>query len=438
MRFKHGLRYRVALAFALFGGLVSLLLAVGLYIASHDLEERLIDETLNSELQYYIARHERNPSSVLQTTATIRSYVRGPDIPAASLPVPLVALQPGTQHVDLEGTPYRAIVADRGGLRYYVLFSEVMLQRRERGFMAFLATGVVVMSVLAAAVGLWLTGRVIAPVTQLAERVRGLNPELRTEPLASFYPQDEVGELATSFDHYLERLQDFIERERAFTGDVSHELRTPLAIIAGAAEVLLGDPSLPDPARGRIKRIARACGEMTELTSALLGLAREAEGAMPPGGACSVEEVLRDVVDKLSVLLQNKPVSVELDIQARPQLQVEKAMLAIVLGNIVRNAFSYTERGRIRIQLASDSVCVEDTGSGIRPDEIKSVFQRYYRGSGSAGAGIGLSLVKRICDRYRWNVSLSSTEGSGTLIRLDFTPLVSNRHPDLLPDSRDG
>ncbi len=437
MRFKHGLRYRVALAFALFGGLVSLLLAVGLYIASHDLEERLIDQTLNSEMQDYIARHERNPTSIPQATATIRSYVRGPGSVAASLPPALASLRPGTQHVELKDTPYRAIVADRGNLRYYVLFSEVMLQRRERSFMAFLATGVVVMSVLAAAVGLWLTGRVIAPVTQLAERVRGLNPELRTEPLASFYPVDEVGELAASFDHYLERLQDFIERERAFTGDVSHELRTPLAIIAGAAEVLLGDPSLADSVRERIERIARASGEMTELTSALLGLARETEGAMPPGGACSVEEVLRDVVDKLSVLLQQKPVTVELDIQARPQLQVEKAMLAIVLGNIVRNAFSFTERGSIRIQLAADSICVEDTGSGIRPEEIKRVFQRYYRGSGSAGAGIGLSLVKRICDRYRWNVSLTSTEGSGTLIRLDFTPLVSNHNQDILPVSLD-
>ena len=243
----------------------------------------------------------------------------------------LQPLEPGYYHVVLEGTPYRALVSDLQDERFYVLYNEVQLQRRERGFVAFLATGVVVMSIIAAALGLWLTGRVIAPVTMLAHRVHGLNPERRGEPLASFYPQDEVGELAASFDHYLSRLQDFIERERAFTGDVSHELRTPLAVINGAAEVLLCEPDLSESARNRVKRIGRACSEMTELTSALLGLARESEGAMPPGGACDVEDVLRDVVDKLRVLLQTKPVTVELDIQARPQLEVERAMLAIQL-----------------------------------------------------------------------------------------------------------
>ncbi len=425
MRYKRGLRYRVALGFALLGGLVSLLLAVGLYIASHDLEQRLIDETLNSELQDYLARRIRNPSSLPQATATIRGYVRSSRISSPSLPEVLQPLEPGFYHVTLDGIPYRTIVSDQGGERVYVLYNEIQLQRRESGYVIFLATGVTVMTLLAAALGLWLTGRVIAPVTTLAQRVHGLNPERRGEPLASFYPQDEVGELAASFDHYLARLQDFIERERAFTGDVSHELRTPLAVINGAAEVLLGEPELSESARTRVSRIARACSEMTELTSALLGLARESEGAMPPGGACDVEEVLRDVVDKLRILLQTKPVTVVLDIQARPQLGVERAMLAIVLGNIVRNAFSYTDRGEIRIQLDASSVQVEDTGSGIQPDELQRVFQRYYRGSGSSGAGIGLSLVKRICDRYSWQVSLNSSAGSGTVIRLHFNPLPS-------------
>ena len=434
MRYKHGLRYRVALGFALFGGLVSLMLAVGLYIASHDLEQRLIDETLNAELQDYRARRERNPDSIPQATATIRGFVRSSsrDVPGP-LPSVLQLLEPGYYHVVLEGTPYRALVSDLQDERFYVLYNEVQLQRRERGFVAFLATGVVVMSIIAAALGLWLTGRVIAPVTMLAHRVHGLNPERRGEPLASFYPQDEVGELAASFDHYLSRLQDFIERERAFTGDVSHELRTPLAVINGAAEVLLCEPDLSESARNRVKRIGRACSEMTELTSALLGLARESEGAMPPGGACDVEDVLRDVVDKLRVLLQTKPVTVELDIQARPQLEVERAMLAIVLGNIVRNAFSYTEKGRIRIELNGSGVCVEDTGSGIRPEELQQVFQRYYRGSGSSGAGIGLSLVKRICDRYGWQVSLVSNAGSGTVICLQFKALGSAVAEDAEP-----
>ncbi len=395
------------------------MLAVGLFVASHDLEQRLIDETLHAELQDYINRRARNPASLPPNTTAIRGYVSDASV-TESVPDAIAALSLGMSHLQWQGSRYRTLVAEREHTRYFLLYDELQLDRREEVYVAFLAFGVTVMSLFAAVLGLWLTGRVISPVTTLARRVRGLQPEHRTEPLATYYPDDEVGELAASFDNYLERLQSFIERERAFTGDVSHELRTPLAIINGAGEVLLDDPDLGAAARTRVQRIVRAAGEMTELTSALLDLAREEEGVVVQGGLCDVETVLRDVVEKLRVLLQGKAVEVELEIAARPAIAAERAMLAIVLGNIVRNAFAYTDRGRIHVRLGAAELCVEDTGSGIRPEELGRVFQRYYRGSDSSGAGIGLSLVKRICDRQGWTVRLSSRVDTGTLICLQF------------------
>jgi signal transduction histidine kinase len=432
MRFIRSLRYRVALAFALFGGLVSLLLAMGLYIASHNLEERLVDESLTAELEDYIARRTRNSHSVPPATATVHGYVlrmvasgetgRGGDGDADGRAVPdaVRALEPGRHHLDLAGVPHRAAVADHGGNRFYLLYNIELLQRREQYFVAILAAGIIVMALISAAGGLWLAGRVIAPVGELAQRVRGLRPEDRPAPLVQDFGQDELGELAHAFDRYLERLRAFIDRERAFTSDVSHELRTPLAIIHGAAEVVLADETLPERLRERLMRVERAAQEMSELTSALLVMAREEETGARPSTPCDVSTALQDVVDKHRYLLKNKPLEVGIDVQARPSLAADRAVLAIVLGNLIRNAFSHTAGGRIDIRLDPDRVVVRDTGSGIRREELSRVFQRYYRGAGSAGTGIGLSLVKRICDRYGWDVRIASEEGCGTTVELVF------------------
>lgn len=420
MRFRRSLRYRVALAFALFGGLVSLLLATGLYIASHDLEARLIDESLTAELEDYSARRSRNPRSLPPATATVRGYVWSKSEPPAEIPPALLRLPPGRHDMALEGIPYHVAVADEGATRFYLLYNQTLLARREQHFVVFLAAAIIVMTVISAAGGLWLARHSISPVTELAQRVRGLKPEDWPTPLGADFPQDEVGELAQAFDRYLARLRAFIERERAFTADVSHELRTPMAVINGAAEVLLADESLPERARERMLRIERAAREMAELTAALLVMAREEQAAVQPRPLCEVDEVLQEAVEKHRYLLKNKPMEVEVDIEARPCLAVERPVLGMALGNLIRNAFSYTEGGRIQVRLHADRVVVEDTGAGIRPEELGHVFERHYRGTTSRGAGIGLSLVKRVCDRYGWQVQIESEPGRGTKVQLLF------------------
>jgi signal transduction histidine kinase len=421
MNFPRSLRYRVALAFALFGGLISLALGAGMYFASHDLGERLIDETLTAELEDYIARRARNPQSLPESTATIRGFVLGGNEAIADVPGPVRALLPGRHQLELDGRSYRAAVADRHGERYVILYNEERLKRRERAFIAFLAGGIVVASLVSAALGLWLAGRVISPVTDLARRMRGLRPEDHPPPLARDFAPDEVGELARDFDQYLNRLRDFIERERAFTSDVSHELRTPLAVINGAAEVLLSESDADPRTRERLLRISRAASEMAELTEALLLLAREEAAGAPVSVSCSVGEVVHDVVDKLKALYRAKPLSVEFELATEVTLPVDRALLAIVVGNLIRNAFSYTDQGSIVIRVDDRGVTVQDTGAGMDQAELKHIFERFYRGAGSDGAGIGLSLVKRICDRYGWRIDLSSTPGQGTLSRLRFS-----------------
>jgi signal transduction histidine kinase len=284
-----------------------------------------------------------------------------------------------------------------------------------------LGSGIILTTLIGAALGRWVTHRVISPVRQLAGRVMALSPEDGHRPLAGDYPQDEVGELALAFDRYVERIRGFIERERAFTADLSHELRTPLTVISGAAEVLLADSALAPAVRRRVERIQRAEKEMAEMIPALLALARESEqGASAP--SASVAEALGQEVDTNAHLLAGKPVEVQLQIDRDERLRVEPALLRSVLGNLIRNAFIYTQEGRILLRLDRRLLTIEDTGPGIPADEIERIFRRYYVAGDSHGSGIGLSLVKRICERYGWSIRLRSTPTIGTVIEVEFGP----------------
>jgi signal transduction histidine kinase len=95
-------------------------------------------------------------------------------------------------------------------------------------------------------------------------------------------------------------------------------------------------------------------------------------------------------------------------------LIVEIPLLEIVVGNLIRNALFNTKSGVVLVRLEATRLIVRDTGVGMRPEELARALERYYKGASSAGAGVGLSLVKRICDRYGWKISLESQEGRGT------------------------
>ncbi|HEX7972423.1 MAG TPA: HAMP domain-containing sensor histidine kinase [Thiobacillus sp.] len=420
MRFSRSLRFRVATAFAAIGGVISLVTAIGLYVGVRDAGERLIDETLNAEMQDYLSRRSRNPHSLPPATATLLGYVLPARQGEPAPPVPIAALRPGWHEIRLGTIFYRIAIADCGRSRCFLLYNETLFRQKQVSLGLYLAVFVVLMTLLSGGLALWLSERVIEPVKELARRVRDMRPDSHPETLSEDFPPDEVGELARTFEQTLNRLADFIDRERAFTADVSHELRTPIAVIRGAAEVLLADPNRSARDRQRIERIERGAADMADLSTALLSMARERddERREPVDVAALIEES----VDKHQHLLGSRPVEVSLEILARPRVAADANLLAIVVANLIRNSFTYTERGSVRIRLDEQGLSVADTGLGIPRAALEKVFQRLYKGAHSEGAGIGLSLAKKICDRYGWSIALDSEEGQGTRAVLRFHP----------------
>lgn len=418
MRFSRSLRFRVAAAFAAIGGIISLLMAIGLYVGAQDAGRRLIDETLSAEMQDYLSRRSRNPHSLPPAAATLLGYVQPAERGEPAPPTAIATLPEGMHEIRLGEVFYRVAIVEHGGNRYFLLYNETLFRQKQANLILYLALFVGLMTLFSGGLALWLAERVIEPVKELARRVHDVRPDAHLERLADDFPHDEVGELAQAFEQTLNRLADFIERERAFTADVSHELRTPIAVIRGAAEVLLADETRPEKDRQRIERIERGAADMADLSTALLAMARERddERREPVDLAALIEES----VDKHRHLLGSRPIEVSLDIQARPRIPADANLLAIVIANLIRNSFTYTERGSVRIQLDAQTLSVTDTGLGIPHAALDKAFQRLYKGTHSKGTGIGLSLVKKICDRYGWSITLDSKEGQGTRALLRF------------------
>ena len=424
-RIRLTLRLRVAAGFAALGVAVSLALGGWLYLASQDLEYRLIDEALGAELEDYLARLSRNPQSLPPETATIRGYLVGRSGESAPRgdPVPpeLTALSAGRHTLEVDGVSYRVAVHRLADATLYMLHNRSQLARREQRFALMLALGMALTALLSAAGGWWLAGRVTAPVRALAERVRARGAMDPLPADLAQLPNDEVGELAQTIDGYLRRLRAFVERERTFVSSVSHELRTPLAVIQGAVEVLESDPRLEAVIRERVGRIARATRGMADLTTALLVLAREGQGQTNPPTPCRLDDVVAESVELHRPLLRRKPVTLSYRSEAQPVLNVARPLLAVAIGNLLRNACTYTEQGEIHVTLTATEVRVDDTGPGIPPEELGCLFAEDADCRRSVrGEGIGLPLVKRIADGQGWQIVAANRADRGASFRLQF------------------
>ncbi|NGZ05821.1 MAG: HAMP domain-containing histidine kinase [Magnetococcales bacterium] len=420
MRPKLELRQRIAITFAAFGAAIGTVMAVALFLATHDLGERIIDETLQAELDDLFARRQRNPNSLPPRTITLHGYLRHKTAPTPDdLPHELAHLSPGRHNLTIGSLSYRAIVADRLDLRYILLYDTTWQQKREQRLLLFIGSSILVIILLSAAGGFWLVGLTIAPVTELADRVKSLSTNPWSLHLSTDFAHDEVGELARAFDLHLARIQAFTERERAFTADLSHELRTSLTVILGATELLLEENALSTKHKNRLLRIERAARDMAETGAALLLMARE-ERIWPPDEQTQVAQIIQDAVEKHRFILKNKPIEIVCQTDPTLRLNVDRQLLFVAIANLIRNAFAYTDQGHIHIQQNATSLTIQDTGPGLHTRLTDAVLPRHL--AHPEGFGIGLTLVKRICDHQGWHLQLDGTEthNGGTRATIHF------------------
>lgn len=246
-------------------------------------------------------------------------------------------------------------------------------------------------------------------------------------------PPDIEGEtllLSEAIYGFGKRIGEFVERERNFTRDASHELRTPLTVIKMASEVLLSDAELDDYGRRNVQRIARSARDMEALIEAFLLIARESENALPADDF-AVNTVVRDEMERAEALIGDKPVALKLEENAQFCLHAPSKVVAVLIGNLIRNAVSYTDEGEVRVAVNLGEIVVEDTGVGMSEEDLKQIFQPFFRAQHGrrGGHGVGLTIVKRLSDRFRWPIEFQSEAGKGTRVSVRFPEHAAVRCP---------
>lgn len=422
-QYKTSLRARVIVAFALSGALIGSLFAVAAYIVGAFIEIHFIEDTVGEELRQYIAQIEEDPDAML-AFSRMRGYVISPG-DEDRLPTYLAGLKSGIHERYSEGHEYHVAVQDQGGKRFYLVYDATHIENWEALLHGFLVVSVLGITCLAFCLGHWLSARVLAPVTRLAEEVRQLHDDPNATHRITNYGNDEVGDLARAFDQLIQRLWAFAKREAEFTADVSHELRTPIAVVRTTAELLLYQTQVDERLRPPLRRLDRAGRQMSNLIDVFLMLARESQ----PSGeetahAWPLESVIREILDARKEDLGRKGLAVEVKVNGDPEARVPRAVLTVIFGNLVGNAIAHTRKGRVRITLDEQHAVVEDTGAGISEKDEPHVFQRAYRGRQpiKRGSGLGLAIVHRLCQRYGWHVEIESAKGHGTRVSLEFSP----------------
>lgn len=424
MQSRRKLRTRLIVTFTLFGFCLSALFAVASLYVRAKVENQLIDRSLEADLQQAVENKHLHPGQPLQSRLIVVWIWN--DRTVYQAPLAWQGLRPGVydMHGGTNGLPqhYKLAVVRKYGLDAFLTYDISRGGLGKRQLVTGLIGAVVLFTLLSLAVGYWLSRRVMRPVTDLAQRLRAFRSGKRLEPLAPHFAEDEVGELATALDDYAQRQSALIQRDREFNADVSHELRTPLAVIASTTELLVASPDLPEKLHTRLQRIERAVWQATELTQALLLLSRAERSGPVDGETTDVARVVEEVVDAGRPNLGRKPIVLRTEIEAAVTVEAPSSVVAVALGNLVGNACKYTQEGEIVVRVQPGRVRVEDTGPGIKAEEAEHLFERGVRGEGETtkGAGLGLAIVRRLCELYGWRVTLAPRAGRGAVATLDF------------------
>ena len=267
-------------------------------------------------------------------------------------------------------------------------------------------------------------GMGLLPLQQMVNFLKNRDPD-NLAPLVLAPLPSELEPMAASLNRLLQQVNVLLEREKRFLADAAHELRTPLAVLRIHAQNAVSAAS----AEERDAALAQLIGGVdraTRVVTQLLTLARLEPNAVQL--AMQTFDLAAFVRQELAELIplaldRDQELTLDLDETADLLLRGDAPSLGILLQNLVGNALQYTpEGGRIQIALQGQGdsllLSVQDSGPGVPPEQREQLFQRFYRQGPGQGAGLGLSIVQRIVELHRGEISLHTAALGGLEVRV--------------------
>lgn len=270
-----------------------------------------------------------------------------------------------------------------------------------------------------------LTRRMVKPLNQMKNLAKRVASGEFGEKIA-VKGEDEIADLSRSFNEMVTALKNLEQMRQDFIGNVSHELRTPITTIKGFVEGIL-DGVIPEERHTEYLTIVRdEVNRMNKLVNELLDLAKMQAGELKLNiTVFDINELVRRCVISFQQMLIEKELNFNADFESEKIfVRADKELIQRVVLNLLNNAIKFTpEKGTITVKtyVAKEKayVCVEDTGKGIPANELKYIFERFYktdksRSEDRVGVGLGLAIVRNIITSHNEEIKVESEEGTGS------------------------
>jgi signal transduction histidine kinase len=282
----------------------------------------------------------------------------------------------------------------------------------------------------------------LAPLNELASEAASVSTTSW-----SFRPSEhvmriaELAPLAGALDTALKGLEHSFTQQRRFVGDAAHELKTAVAVVKSSLQLLMMKPRTVAEYQAGLERCQLDCERMQNIVTEMLTLARlEDEAARHAGESVAVTadctQVVQQVADQFRSLAEMKRVRISITAPASLMLKIEGQQLHLMCSNVLLNALQHSHSGsEVRVSLDEAEGWAEirtiDSGTGVDPDLLPHIFERFYRGDPSrsrrtGGTGLGLAICQAIVQKFKGSIQITSevSKGTAVLVRLPLAPKI--------------
>lgn len=283
--------------------------------------------------------------------------------------------------------------------------------------------------------GQWFALNALRPILGVMKQVQGITASNLHMRVDEGNGEDEIAELAVTFNNLLSRLETSFDMQKSFVSNASHELRTPITAFIGELEVTLNRSRSPDEYQEVLKRLLSQAERLNEITNSLLDL------AYAGSKTDSTEDVrLDELIWDLKTHYDAKSGVPVIDVQMKslPEEQAHliipgnRQLLFIAIGNILSNAIKFSKGQKVICSLIFKNqrlmIMIQDKGIGIEKTVLKQIFQPFFRAENArtfGGQGIGLSLSEKIINLHHGKITIETELNKGTVFTIVFQPFIS-------------
>ncbi len=289
--------------------------------------------------------------------------------------------------------------------------------------------------IFAVIVGWFMARRALAGVETVTQTARHISEGSLNERVPVKKNQDEIDQLAITFNQMLDRIQTLVTGIREMSDNIAHDLKSPITRIRGISEVSLTTNASEKDYENMAASTIEECDRLLDMINTMLVISKTEAGVNKlDAEQMDISDVVRDACELFQAPAEDKDVTLTCDVTDKFDIFGDHRLIQRMIANLLDNAIKYTPAGgRVEITVRPDgnhgvSFVIKDTGIGISEKDSSRIFERFYRcdpSRSAAGIGLGLSFAQTIARAHGGDITVASELGRGSTFTITLPKLIS-------------